>query len=238
MLTSRPGTTTTRSTLRRSSQSWTRRPAPPAPPSPPPPPPRPPPVRQRLVADSLFPGAGLDGEATAHLAVHLNDDEDFFAGQRPGIGLGPRLPEAALRVAQAGPELLRQVGGEGSQQEDQRFDGFAEEGPALLAAHRVLGGRVEGVEGVDQLHDRADRRVEVELVLDVVGHALDRLVNRPPEAAALRGKLPDRGPRIDPFQLLQERRDEAPDAVEAARGPLHAAVVPVQVLFRRGREEG
>ena len=105
------------------------------------------------------------------------------------------------------PELVREVGGEGSEQEDE---------VALHVGHQ-LGGRgrfafLDGVfvsiELVDQLHDGGDGGVEVPASAEVVGDALDGLMELAldlargrGEGAVVRKKL--QVPRLRPIRLWQ-----------------------------------
>jgi hypothetical protein len=74
------------------------------------------------------------------------------------------------------------VRGEGRQQPHQRVDGLREQARPLLGGHPIQRLRREGVHGVHQLVEGADRGVEVELV-DVRRDALDGLVDGAAEGA-------------------------------------------------------
>src|SRR2546426_12341792 len=84
-------------------------------------------------------------------------------------------------MAELRPQLLGDVRTEGPEQEDDGLDRLAEKDQALGGGDRVGRHGLERIERVDQLHDRADRGIEVKVVLDVLGDALDRLVDLAPE---------------------------------------------------------
>src|SRR5262249_19165831 len=171
-------------------------------------------------------GVDADLEPAAHLAVDLHDDRDLRLLQRRRIGDGPALLEEALTMAELLPQLLGHVRAEGPQQEQGRLHRFANERDAVSGrSDAVSGGGLEGLERVDELHDRGDRRVEMELALDVVGHSLDRLVDRPPERAPLlrrrNGDYPRairRGTRLRRHNGGWRRAIRAPSGREAAGG--------------------
>ena len=133
---------------------------------------------------------------------------------------------------------------------------LAQERRPLRGRHVLARPRLERVERVDQLHDGADRRVEVEVALDVVGDPLDRLVNRPPErpplaqsstatatsarrrswmSAVPRRRTRPARPRSAEAPRDVPRQSSTPDSETGWR--LDAVVVPVEVLFRRRREQ-
>ena len=128
------------------------------------------------------------------------------------------------------------MGADGPQEKQRGVDGLAQERRPLRAGHAVQRVALEVVEGVDELHHRADGGIEVEVALDVGGDARDRLVDDPAEGSArLRERArPGRPGRAD---LLAMRVDEAPEAVEEARGAFHPALRPLEVPLGRSGEE-
>src|SRR5207237_4075972 len=136
-------------------------------------------VAEGHLADPIVGRVDIDEQAAAHLAVDLDDDRDLRLLERCWIDHGPALLEEALAVAELRPELLGHVRTEGAEQQQGRLDRFAHERDALGGG--AVAGGLESLERVDELHDRGDRGVEVELALDVVGYALDRLVDRATE---------------------------------------------------------
>src|SRR5262249_58836788 len=89
----------------------------------------------------------------------------------------PAMPESL-------PELLREVGSHGAEEAQRHLHRLPQQGAALLAGSAIEGVALEVVEGVDQLHDRADRRIEMEIALHVGGDPADRLANHPAERPA------------------------------------------------------
>src|SRR5207245_3629392 len=124
------------------------------------------------------------------------------------------------------------------EQEQQRLDRLAHQRRPLLA--RLLGGGgLKRMELADELHDRADRGVEVEGVLDIGGHAVYRLADGPAEGpSAVRERVGPDGRR--PPELVRVRQREPPHPVQEARRALDAVIVPVEIPLggrRRTRED-
>src|SRR5437773_5915315 len=147
-------------------------------------------------------------------------------------------------MAELRPQLLGDVRTEGPEQEDDGLDRLPEKDQALGGGDRVGGHGLERIERVDQLHDRADRGIEVKVVLDVLGHALDRLVDLAPERPtgfrrrsrnggsprAIRGAI---GGTPRPPDLIKAGEGGAPDATEEPGGALDTVVVPLEILLGR-----
>ena len=96
---------------------------------------------------------------------------------------------------------------------------------------------LEGVEGIDKLHDGADRRIEHETLADVLRDLLDRLMERAAQSLLLSRQrrvivvvnaLSDR---------ILEMRDNAPDAVQKAECSLDTLIAPFEITLDGRSEE-
>ena len=136
-------------------------------------------------------------ELLAHLAVDLHDERDRLGLRQRRVGLRPGLLVDAVAVAGALPELLGDVRRRGGHHQDQRLERLVPGGGADVV------GLAGAAEGVGELHQAREHRVEAE-VLIVVGDDLDcavaqalevahRLFVRPGRKAAAPGRGSRRG---------------------------------------------
>ena len=124
-----------------------------------------------------------------------------------------------LLAPELAPQLLGDVRRERREQLHQDFQALAQRGGVAAP----IGRRVR------QLHQRGDRRIELE-PLELLGDPEDRLVRA--SAQLVHGPV-----RLGAGDLRQARLDQSPDAAEEAVLPLHLLVGPVHVLLSWSGEE-
>ena len=113
---------------------------------------------------------------------------------------------------------------------------LADECGTLFPGHAVERVPLEVVQRVHQLHDGADRGIEVEVSLHVGGDAADRLVDGPAEGTAGLGEGV-RGAAAASDHVAMDAH-EAPEPVEKAGGALDAALRPFEITLRGSGEQG
>jgi len=90
---------------------------------------------------------------------------------------------------------------------------------------------------IHQFHDRADGRIEIEPIGDIVGHFADRSVQRTAQFFFLIGqcrRVVAGGRRHGNLGIVA---DNAPQAVQKSRRSFDALVAPLQIAFRGRRKQ-
>ena len=142
-------------------------------------------------------------------------------------------------------------GAKGDEHSHERFDGFFQDSNGARAnqrrrywrsVHVVRNGRAfgpaaEGVQLVDELHHRGNRRVQMDARIEISRHALDRLVRFPPKRAFRFVELDVRRRGI-PLAAdgIAQLVDEPPDARQKAEAAFEPRIGPLNFLFRRRDE--
>ena len=138
--------------------------------------------------------------------------------------------DAALALKQAAPELFRDVRGKRCQELDEILGDFARE----AGVHLLV---LEGVEGVDELHDGRDGRVEHEAVAHILRDLADRHVQDAAQFLLVLRERRDIVVRPAGLDRLLEVAEDAPDAVEEAVRAFDALVAPLEVAVDRCGEQ-
>ncbi len=135
----------------------------------------------------------------------------------------------AAPAAQGLPGLLSQVGRKGRQEHGKCFKNFFQQDAILLLTGDPA---AVVIDCINQLHHRADRRVEIESFLDIDGNFFDGPVQGPLQLY-LRRPRDTCAPFAAPGLFLPFF-NEAPDPLQEAVASFHTLIVPVEILLRRG----